>query len=88
MILEDGPIPPAPEPTATTKVERPRAHEWSAAFRARVLETSDEDHLKEARRIRMEDGRLAQLRYLEAVFQIKAQAAEAAAAIENDHSAP
>ncbi len=87
-ILEGGPIPPTASDNSVPAKSAPRAHEWSAAFRKRVLDTSDEAHLTEGRRIRMEEGRLAQLRYLEAVFQIKAEAAEAAVAIENDHSEP
>ncbi|KFU80986.1 hypothetical protein SAMN04489729_4842 [Amycolatopsis lurida] len=95
-ILEGGPIPPIPaldgrppvEPGTTPASEPHRTHEWSASFRARALETSDEDHLTEARRIRIEDGRLAQLNYLRAVFEIKAEAAEAAAALDDEDRQP
>ncbi|WP_143254625.1 hypothetical protein [Amycolatopsis azurea] len=84
VILEGGPIPPTPDPETPSAGEPRRTHEWSASFRARALEMSDEEHLAEARHIRIEDGRLAQLNYLKAVFQIKAEAAEAAAAISED----
>ncbi|MFJ8913398.1 hypothetical protein [Amycolatopsis sp. NPDC102389] len=88
VILEGGPIPPTAGPAGPPSAKPHRAHEWSASFRARVLETSDEDHLAEARRIRMEDGRLAQLNYLKAVFEIKAEAAEAAAALDDEGRKP
>lgn len=84
VILEGGPIPPTADPDAPRASEPRRTHEWSASFRARALETSDEEHLAEARRIRIEDGRRAQLRYLNAVFQIKSEAAEAAASAETE----
>lgn len=88
VILEGGPIPPTADPDTPPAGEPRRTHEWSASFRARALETSDEAHLAEARRIRIEDGRLAQLKYLKAVFQIKAEAAEAAAAINSEGPTP
>ncbi|WP_414943340.1 hypothetical protein [Amycolatopsis sp. cmx-11-32] len=88
VILEGGPIPPTAAPTDPPTEKPHGTHEWSASFRARALDTSDEEHLAEARRIRIEDGRLAQLNYLKAVFQIKAEAAEAAAALDDGHAKP